>query len=747
MFDYYVVSLVLSGIALLVSAFVAVEYFRAARDSGREPVRWTLIGWGVYLAAGVVAAKLLFLAAWLWERGTKAHSDIALADIFRTSWFLEAVPSPSSLDVGRLLTLLCALKLAMIVVGLIAAKVLVHAAGLKKPAGFDDEAKTVSFLGAAAALALIVWATVPGVSTGDEDLRGQLLYPNLAREDIVGLEISKFNEKRASEHDMDLAKMTPQEVAKALKRKPSGDEDNQRRWYIATHGYYPTEAKGLTDEEKKELTQKEDKPADAKKDGDAAETAKQLLEDAERRAAEFRRKSQLAQALGSLMGLRIEDVVGNSPGDHAGYGVIDPKTRKEGGKGCGTRVVLKGNNDKTLLALIIGKSVPNRPNMRFVRRVDNDTVYVVQIDPRNLPVRFAAWIEENLLKLNVLHARELDLLDFTFEARDPETTHRLSLASDDGSAWRLVVAADMKNGRLVKQEIPAGQELDTMKAGDIVNNLRDIEIIDVRRKPALLSRVLQGDTKDVPEEAFESLASSLGEHGFYLHPRNLYPRDGEIHCQMNDGVRYMLKFGTVAPTTEIGAKEADDTAEKQVAGKDEEPEQSPDKDKSRKTRYLFVMVDFNEQAGLAHATKEAAKGKSPKAKEEDPAEEDKDKAADKKDDKAADEAKEKTPAAKADKDDEGIQEILEQSRSRAADLNARFADWYYVISDDTYQKLHVTFDKLLREKTPEKPGDGEPGDGHDHGMDDGHDHGAEKNALPAGGPLREFEDLKRDGLE
>ena len=314
-----------------------------------------------------------------------------------------------------------------------------RAGGLKKPAGFDHQAKTVSFLGAAAALVLVVWATVPATLADDAgEVFGQLLFPELNREAVTSIEIVKFNEKKASEHELELQKLTPGEVAAALKQKPAkADADDQPRWYITSHSYYPTEAKGLTDQEKEELAGKDGKKADEKPDADATKEAR---EEAERRAAEFRRKSQLAQALGSLVGLKIEDVVGSSPSDHAAYGVVDPKNRKEGSQGCGTRVVLKGSNGKTLLALIIGKAVPNRPEMRYVRRVDDDRVFVTQVDPKNLPVRFAAWIEPDLLKLNVLHARGLDLTDFDFEGEpagnDPPPLagqrRRQRLAAGDG---------------------------------------------------------------------------------------------------------------------------------------------------------------------------------------------------------------------------------------------------------------------------------------------------------------------------
>ena len=41
------------------------------------------------------------------------------------------------------------------------------------------------------------------------------------------------------------------------------------------------------------------------------------------------------------------------------------------------------------------------------------------------------------------------------------------------------------------------------------------------------------------------------------------------------------------------------------------------------------------------------------------------------------------------------------------ELNARFADWYYVISDEVFRKIHLNRDDLIKKK--EKPAAGKPG--------------------------------------
>ena len=46
-------------------------------------------------------------------------------------------------------------------------------------------------------------------------------------------------------------------------------------------------------------------------------------------------------------------------------------------------------------------------------------------------------------------------------------------------------------------------------------------------------------------------------------------------------------------------------------------------------------------------------------------------------------------------------EKMESARKRVQELNARFADWYYVVSDEVYKKLKVSRDELIGPATPE----------------------------------------------
>lgn len=52
-------------------------------------------------------------------------------------------------------------------------------------------------------------------------------------------------------------------------------------------------------------------------------------------------------------------------------------------------------------------------------------------------------------------------------------------------------------------------------------------------------------------------------------------------------------------------------------------------------------------------------------------------------------------------------ESLNQGRKKVAELNARFSDWYYIVSDSVYQKLKVSRDQLFKSPDQAAQGDGQ----------------------------------------
>jgi hypothetical protein len=77
----------------------------------------------------------------------------------------------------------------------------------------------------------------------------------------------------------------------------------------------------------------------------------------------------MARAATALLDLTILGVASTNAGDQELYGVIAPDLTKlrPGMVGVGTRIIVKGANDKGLADLVVGKEVKDQPEQRYVR--------------------------------------------------------------------------------------------------------------------------------------------------------------------------------------------------------------------------------------------------------------------------------------------------------------------------------------------------------------------------------------------
>jgi hypothetical protein len=461
-------------------------------------------------------------------------------------------------------------------------------------------------------------------------------------------------------------------------------------------------------------------------------------------------REHLAAAATSLVDLKMLDVVSRSPGDHETYGVIepDPEKIKPGMTGVGQLIEIRDASGNKLARLVVGKEDKRRsgedaggPPLRFVRKAGQDPVYRVQIDTSKLTTKFGDWIEKDLLKLSPWDVRRLQLEDYKLVAVESngrvgvqqDRQSRIDLAYDDKQAkWSLVRLESFAGGRDAKEEtLPEGEELASEKLNDLKNALADLKIIDVARKPAGLSAELKA------AESFTSdreAVTSMQQRGFLpLKSGEILSTDGETIVGMKDGVEYVLRFG--AATTVASEGRQDDAGKPESgAGKDDGGDASG--------RYLLVMARFNEslleKPQLEPLPEVPGEAKDPSAKEGSAKEGD---ATEKKngdtpqssDDAQGDATKGGDPAKdgdgqaepagqnekksdaaealkKADEAEAAAQAAIESRRrverenrrkqddyddrvkaaqKRVRDLNGRFADWYYVVSDKEYAKIHL----------------------------------------------------------
>jgi hypothetical protein len=458
-------------------------------------------------------------------------------------------------------------------------------------------------------------------------------------------------------------------------------------------------------------------------------------------------KEQLAAAATALVDLKMLDVVSKSPGDHETYGVIepDPEKIKPGMTGVGQLIEIRDGSGNKLARLIIGKEDKRRVGadsggrtLRFVRKAGQDPVYRVEVDTSKFTTSFGDWIEKDLLKLSPWDVRRLGIEDYALVAVESngrvgvqlDRKYRVDLAYDDKDAkWSLVkLEAFSKEGDSKEEKLAEGEELASAKLNDLRNALGDLKIVDVARKPSGLSAELKA------EESFTNdreAVTSMQQRGFLpLKTGEILSTDGETIVGMKDGVEYVLRFG--APTTVAGDSKAGDSKPGDAEGKGAEPE----KDAAGETsgRYLLVMARFNEQLLDKPTLEPLPDGPADEAKKEEDGKKDGEKSDGEKND--SDAAEKKSDAAeslkKADEAEAAAQVALENRRrverenrrkqddyddkvkaaqKRVRDLNGRFADWYYVVSDKEYAKIHLGRDSMVQkvEAKPAQPAAAEDG--------------------------------------
>jgi hypothetical protein len=356
-------------------------------------------------------------------------------------------------------------------------------------------------------------------------------------------------------------------------------------------------------------------------------------------------RDRLARTATSLIGVTKDDFRTDNAADFAACGVVDPMDGSNPSPaGRGQRITIKGENDVVLADLIIGNAFEGREGFRLVRVPDEKRVYGVRINV-DVSTRFKDWIESDLMMIDKEEIARLTLKDYSID----ETSGRLDVRDEveigkDGEDWSM-------------KKVPAGKEADTYKINTLVKTIDELSIEDVRPKPegltASLSRAADGMS------ITQSDMMSLQSRGFYFaRDGRLVSNEGELLARTRDGVVYTLRFGEVAVGTEASASEAGDA----TAGEN---------------RYLMISASFD-----ATAFPEPDKPS--------------DLSFQGKPDSVLTDADRRQRELKAGHD--RWQGRVTAARERAEQLNARFAGWYYVISGESFEALHLKRTDLVRDK-------------------------------------------------
>ena len=446
-------------------------------------------------------------------------------------------------------------------------------------------------------------------------------------------------------------------------------------------------------------------------------------------------KDQLAAAATELVDLKALDVVTERAADHEVYGVIEPDQEKikPGMTGVGQLIEIRDASGSKIARLIIGKEDKQAGvgsgsrRLRFVRKAGQDPVYRVELDTSKFTTQFGDWIEKDLLKLTPWDVRSVELDNYTLAAVESDgrlevrqqRSEKMQLSYDDkASSWQLTSLETFPNedsADSVSEELKNNEEVDSTKLNDLRNALGDLQIIDVARKPAGLSADLKAAESFVNDV---EAVSSLQQRGFLPLPSGaILSTEGQTVIGMKDGVEYVLRFGAGTTVTEPGKAGSGEVGD------------APEESAETAARYLLVMAQFNEglleKPELAELPslpeeddKDGDSTEQPKDEESEEEKAEKEASSDEKEPadadvtaadllKQADEAEAAMQKAIEDRrqverenrrKQESFDEKVVEGKKRVAELNGRFADWYYIVSDEEFEKIHLNREAVIKAK-------------------------------------------------
>jgi hypothetical protein len=440
-------------------------------------------------------------------------------------------------------------------------------------------------------------------------------------------------------------------------------------------------------------------------------------------------EERLANTATSIIGLKREALASTSADDHKRLGVLDPLDETIAGtEGRGDRITLTKGDD-VLADYIVGTRIEDGPENTFhVRRADEDRTYRATLD-LDISTKFADWIEPDLLDFRRGDIRELVIdrysIDETIGQVIPGDQNVLTRSSLD-DPWKLAGLDE------------ATEEVKTSTVNQMINALEDLAIVGVRPKPKGLSANLKGEGSG----GVDTLAiADLEQKGFFIDSRGmLVSNEGDVRLGTSDGVMYVLRFGEVFTGSdveiEVGSSGEADASEDADAETDDEtasaesPEDSAaeddgaeDEDGSvKRSRYVFITTQFSESyidPLDEKPVKPEAPGDAKEQAEEEEKSENKDESPDADDEGTKDETEgdEEKPNPQAEyetalaeyetklkeweQSETERKEKVEAGQKRVQELNARFADWYYVISAESFDDIRVSRDELVEKKEPE----------------------------------------------
>lgn len=461
---------------------------------------------------------------------------------------------------------------------------------------------------------------------------------------------------------------------------------------------------------------------------------------------------QLAKTAASVIGIERGAMVTRWPADHARYGVVNPRQdslKVDEVEGVGKRLILTGDDGSALVDYIIGKQPEDENSSEYyVRHPEEDEVYIATLSI-DLSTKFSDWIDTDMLHINQSDIVQIKINDYSFdEIQGTISQGDTSVLTREKSSdpW---ILADLNE---------ATEEVDADAMREAVSAVADMKIVGVREKQDGLTPDLRFDRSAIrSQNDVARMQQDLLSKGFLLQEDDqpntlkLIAREGELFASTSDGLVYRLYFGRAFTGSqeelEVGFDNSDGDTESdsdestddagdggtadEDAGSDTDTAKEEDQESSQPGRYVFVRVEFAESnlgerpteptapemPAELQAAEDAAADESDEGEEsaddtadDEPAEDNEDgdseEDADAEEDPLAEMRLQWEAAQAKYKSEKGEYELslmefekkVEDGQKKAEDMNRRFADWYYVVPGESFDKLRLSRDKVVKAK-------------------------------------------------
>ena len=351
----------------------------------------------------------------------------------------------------------------------------------------------------------------------------------------------------------------------------------------------------------------------------------------------------VSNVVNSLNDRTVYDVISENKQDHIQFGVVDPDqfSANQNLDSVGKKLTLTDRNKKTIAELIIGSPVKNDASKRYVRIPGKPRIYLVDFDDQILRTQFTFWVTPNPMQLKTSEAVPgFSLTGLRIRKNKP--------AIDEGKAgitpvYDAQLTAGQQRLEIASLQIPTDSQdnpwkkLRTIPAQEAqlagsIRGLFPMLTDDVRRKKKSPARAFKKPDASTEASVFKDLTG----YGFFS-PRfedGLWKFDGEsgsVEVSTREGVLLSLSIGRVGNQNSMS--------------------------KAKVNHFLMINAAVD-----AKRLKEPPR---PKGLADDDSDENK----------------------KFRRILDSWKESVKAAQSLADDLNAIHGDWFYLVSEDSVNRL------------------------------------------------------------